>query len=255
MNKKIISAVILLLCVVFMASCSKSEAVKNVESMIDSIGTLSADSKKEINEAFKAYNALSDEEKEKVSNYSELESKKAALSEADEFNKKIKKLVKNKDNQFTDSKDSITDILDECKALLEEYEALSDEIKAIVSTDELKELIEKLEQYIVNAEDAAKTYIKAFKEVFKGKKYTVTAIYCIKQIRDNGDEYHMFALKYKDSKKKTHTVYSNARFMSASAYDLIVEKADIFFAEEPASETADPVKNANLKLDLEALNG
>ncbi|MBQ2758414.1 MAG: hypothetical protein IJE93_01445, partial [Clostridia bacterium] len=112
---------------------------------------------------------------------------------------------------------------------------------------------EKFEQYVVNAEDAAKAYIKAFNQVFKGKKYTVTAIYCIKQIRDNGDEYHMFALKYKDKNKKTHTVYSNARFMSSAAYDLIVEKADIFFAEEPASESSDPVKNANLKLDIEAL--
>ena len=253
MNKKIISAVILLLCVVFMASCSKSEAVKNVEAMIESIGTLSAESKKDINDALKAYKALSDEEKEKVANYSELESKKEALDEAEAFNKKITKLAKNKDNSFTDSSDSITDILKDAKELLSESEALSADVKALISTDELKSLIEKFEQYIANAEDSAKAYIKAFNEVFKGKKYTVTAIYCIKQIRDNGDEYHMFALKYKDKDKKTHTVYSNARFMSAAAYDLIVEKADIFFADTPASESSDPVKNANLELDLEAL--
>ena len=253
MYKKIVLAVILVLAVVFMASCSKTEATKNVETLIESIGELNADSKKAINEAIKAYEALSDEEKEKVSNYSELESKKASLEEAEEFNKKIKKLVKNKDNKFTDSKDSITDILEDSKELLAEYEALSEDTKALVKIDDLKALIEKFEQYVANAEDAAKAYIKAFKEVFKGKKYTVTKIYCIKQIRDNGDEYHMFALKYKDKNKKTHTVYSNARFMSSAAYDLIVEKADIFFAEEPASESSDPVKNANLKLDIEAL--
>ena len=253
MYKKIIPIIILVLCVVFTASCSKTEATKDVEAMIESIGEISTDSKKAINEAMKAYNALSDEEKEKVSNFSELESKKAVLDEAEEFNKKVKKLVKNKDNQFTDSEDSITDILEDSKELLEEYEALQDAVKALVSVDELKELIEKFEQYVANAEDAAKAYIKAFKEVFKGKKYTVTAIYCIKQIRDNGDEYHMFALKYKDSKKKTHTVYSNARFMSSAAYDLIVEKADIFFAEVPASEASNPVKNSNLELDIEAL--
>jgi len=253
MYKKIVLAVILVLAVVFMASCSKTEATKNVETMIESIGELNADSKKAINEAVKAYEALSDEEKEKVANYAELESKKASLEEAEDFNKKIKKLVKNKDNKFTDSKDSITDILEDSKELLAEYEALSEDTKALVKIDDLKALIEKFEQYVANAEDAAKAYIKAFKEVFKGKKYTVTKIYCIKQIRDNGDEYHMFALKYTDSKKKTHTVYSNARFMSSAAYDLIVEKADIFFAEEPASESSDPVKNANLKLDIEAL--
>ena len=253
MYKKIIMAVILLLCVVFTASCAKSEEVKNVEAMIESIGELSAESKKEINEALKAYNALSDEEKEKVSNYSALESKKEALDEAEKFNKKITKLVKHKDNSFAESNDSITGILNDAKELLAESETLSADVKALVSTDELKELIEKFEQYIVNAEDSAKAYIKAFNEVFKGKKYTVTKIYCIKQIRDNGDEYHMFALKYKDKDKKTHTVYSNARFMSAAAYELIVEKADIFFAEKPASESSDPVKNANLELDLEAL--
>lgn len=253
MYKKIVLAVILMLCVVFMASCSKTEAVKNVEALIENIGELSSDSKKAVNEALKAYNALSDEEKEKVDNYSELESKKAALDEADGFGKKLKKLLKNEDNQFTDSKDSITDILEEAKELSEEYEAMSEAAKGLVDTDGLKAFIEKFEQYVVNAEDAAKAYIKAFNQVFKGKKYTVTAIYCIKQIRDNGDEYHMFALKYKDKNKKTHTVYSNARFMSSAAYDLIVEKADIFFAEEPASESSDPVKNANLKLDIEAL--
>lgn len=253
MYKKIVLAVILMLCVVFMASCSKTEAVKNVEALIENIGELSSDSKKAVNEALKAYNALSDEEKEKVDNYSELESKKAALDEADEFGKKLKKLLKNEDNQFTDSKDSITDILEEARELSEEYEAMSEAAKGLVDTDGLKAFIEKFEQYVVNAEDAAKAYIKAFNQVFKGKKYTVTAIYCIKQIRDNGDEYHMFALKYKDKNKKTHTVYSNARFMSSAAYDLIVEKADIFFAEEPASESSDPVKNANLKLDIEAL--
>lgn len=253
MNKKIIPIIILMLCVVFMASCSKTEATKNVEAMIESIGEISAESKKAINEAVKAYEALSDEEKEKVSNYSELESKKATLDAAEEFNKKVKKLVKHKDNKFTESKDSITDIFKDSKALLEEYEALSDATKALVNIDELKELIEKFELYVANAEDAAKAYIKAFKEVFKGKKYTVTGIYCIKQIRDNGDEYHMFAIKYTDSKKKKHTVYSNARFMSSAAYDLIVEKADIFFAEKPASETSNPVKNSNLELDIEAL--
>ena len=253
MYKKIVLAVILMLCVVFMASCSKTEATKNVEALIENIGELSSDSKKAVNEALKAYNALSDEEKEKVDNYSELESKKAALDEADEFGKKLKKLLKNEDNQFTDSKDSITDILEEARELSEEYEAMSEAAKGLVDTDGLKAFIEKFEQYVVNAEDAAKAYIKAFNQVFKGKKYTVTAIYCIKQIRDNGDEYHMFALKYKDKNKKTHTVYSNARFMSSAAYDLIVEKADIFFAEEPASESSDPVKNANLKLDIEAL--
>ncbi len=253
MYKKIVLAVILMLCVVFMASCSKTEATKNVEALIENIGELSSDSKKAVNEALKAYNALSDEEKEKVDNYSELESKKAALDEADGFGKKLKKLLKNEDNQFTDSKDSITDILEEAKELSEEYEAMSEAAKGLVDTDGLKAFIEKFEQYVVNAEDAAKAYIKAFNQVFKGKKYTVTAIYCIKQIRDNGDEYHMFALKYKDKNKKTHTVYSNARFMSSAAYDLIVEKADIFFAEEPASESSDPVKNANLKLDIEAL--
>ncbi len=253
MKKKIVLSLILVLIVVFMSSCSKTEATKNVETLIENIGELSADSKKAINEALKAYDALSDEEKEKVNNYSELESKKALLDEADDFNKKVKKVVKNKDNKFTDTESSITDILKESRELLAEYETLSADIKALVSVEELHTLIEKFEQYIVNAEDAAKAYVKAFNEVFKGKKYTVTDIYCIKQIRDNGDEYHMFAIKYKDSKKKTHTVYSNARFMSSSAYDLIVEKADIFFAETPASETSNPVKNENLELDIDAL--
>lgn len=55
-----------------LCGCGKSEAVKNVEDMIDSIGTVTADSLTAIDAAMEAYEALTEEEVEKVENYSVL---------------------------------------------------------------------------------------------------------------------------------------------------------------------------------------
>ena len=63
--KKIISVLIIgiacLLC-----SCGKSQAVKDVEQQIDALGEISIDSKEEIEAAEKAYNDLTEKEREKA---------------------------------------------------------------------------------------------------------------------------------------------------------------------------------------------
>ena len=56
-----------------LCACGKSEEVVNVESLISTIGTVSLKSEGAILEAEKAYKALPAEDKEKVSNYSDLE--------------------------------------------------------------------------------------------------------------------------------------------------------------------------------------
>ena len=61
--------------------CGKSNAVKNVEELIDGIGEVTADSEESIEEAEKAFNALSDKEKEQVENAAQLEQKKEEVKE------------------------------------------------------------------------------------------------------------------------------------------------------------------------------
>ena len=65
-----------------LCGCGKSEAVKEVEGLIANIGEVSLDKGNAIEQAKKAYNNLSSEEKEKVENYS-------LLQEADEAYNKL----------------------------------------------------------------------------------------------------------------------------------------------------------------------
>lgn len=64
-----------------LCACGKSEAVKNVEALIDSIDTINAGSGSEISAAKSAYNALSEEEQNAVENYAQLETLKTEYEE------------------------------------------------------------------------------------------------------------------------------------------------------------------------------
>ena len=75
---------VLLLCLVICLSlcgCQKTEAVKNVESLIDGIGQVTLESVEAVAEAEAAYEALTDKEKESVGNYEVLISAGEALEE------------------------------------------------------------------------------------------------------------------------------------------------------------------------------
>lgn len=80
MKKTIIIGIALVCICIMLRGCGKSEAVKNVESLIDGIGEVTVDSRNSIEEAEKAYNALSDEEKNKVANADLLTTKKEELT-------------------------------------------------------------------------------------------------------------------------------------------------------------------------------
>nr|MBQ8245039.1 hypothetical protein [Oscillospiraceae bacterium] len=70
--KRVLTAILALVLVLALYGCGKTEAVKNVESMIDALGTVTAESLEAVNAAMDAYEALTDEEKETVSNYAAL---------------------------------------------------------------------------------------------------------------------------------------------------------------------------------------
>lgn len=71
--KSIIALCIIMLQCVFFIGCGKSEAVKNAESLIQAIGTISFMSAESIQTAQIAYDALDNDEKKKVENYQLLE--------------------------------------------------------------------------------------------------------------------------------------------------------------------------------------
>lgn len=75
--KKIVALILALSMMLALCGCGKSEAVKEVESLIANIGEVSLDKGEAIEQAKQAYGNLSSEEKELVNNYS-------ILQEADE---------------------------------------------------------------------------------------------------------------------------------------------------------------------------
>ena len=80
--KKVIPLFLALLMCLSLCSCGKSEAVTNVEALIEAIGEVSAESEDAVVLAEDAYNALTDKEKEKVENFTVLTDARAALDVA-----------------------------------------------------------------------------------------------------------------------------------------------------------------------------
>lgn len=79
--KKWIALLLMLALCLALTGCGKSEEVKNVEAMIKGLGEITEESLESVFEARKAYDALSDEDKEKVKNIDKLKADFAACVE------------------------------------------------------------------------------------------------------------------------------------------------------------------------------
>lgn len=86
--KKIISLILALVMCFTLCACGKSEAVVNVEKLISAIGEVSLESKTAIDEAQKAFDALSTDEKAEVENYFVLAESHDAFKQLEEEAKK-----------------------------------------------------------------------------------------------------------------------------------------------------------------------
>jgi len=70
--RKALSLILALVLCLSLSACGKSEAVKNVEAMIDALGEITLESIDAIRSAEDAYNALTEDEQKKVDNYETL---------------------------------------------------------------------------------------------------------------------------------------------------------------------------------------
>ena len=253
MKKLVFVCLALALSTVLLTSCGKSEDVKKVEALIKQIGPqVGIDSEEAIVVAQSAYDSLSDEEKEKVGNYKKLESASAKYEELAGLNDYIAKMVDTAGTTFSREDFDISGMLDQYDEMVSLYNGLKDsEKEQIVGFDELEAAVSQLKDYDSGAQEAAAAYVRGFMEVYKNKGYTVTAIGCIKQIREE-KEYHFFALTYKDQGGAEHNVYSTARFVGANVINTIIARPDIFFADAPATEDTDCLKNGNVTIDVDA---
>ena len=119
-----------------------------VKNLIDKIGDVTLDSKMAIDTARKAYDALSDENKEKVTNYDKLVAAEKKLNELEIEN--VEKLIDDIGTVTLDKESKIN-------AAKEAYDALTDSQKEQISNyDVLKKAIDKLAELKKAAEAAEK---------------------------------------------------------------------------------------------------
>ena len=79
--KKIVALILALSMMFALSGCGKSEAVKQVEELIGSIGKVSMDSNETILEARSAFDTLTDKEQKQVENYSVLTDAESAFTD------------------------------------------------------------------------------------------------------------------------------------------------------------------------------
>ena len=253
MKKIIVAIFVIALSAVLLTACGKTEATKQVEALIKAIGSdVGLQSEDAINAALNAYDRLTDEEKDKVGNYKKLEKAKADYDKLAGLNDYIAAMVDSAGTSFSKDDFDVSGLIDQYDEMVSLYEGLKDGEKAqIVGYDQLEDAIAQLKDYDTAAQESAAAYVKGFMEVYKDKGYTVTAVGCIKQIRED-KEYHFFALTYKDKEGNEHNAYSTARFVGANVINTIIARPDIFFAEAPATEDTDCLTHGNVTIDVEA---
>ena len=251
MKKYVFAFLAIALSAVLLASCGKTDATKRVEALIKEIGSdIGLDSEEAISAAQSAYDALSEEEQKKVSNHKKLEKAVEEYEKLAGLNNYIAQMIDSADTTFSKDDFNVSDMLGKYDEMVSLYNGLSDSDKEqIQDFDKLEGAAEQLKNYDTAAQEAAAAYARGFMEVYKDKGYTITAIGCIKQIREE-KEYHFFSLTYKDKEGNEHNAYSTARFVGANVINTIIARPDIFFAAEPASEDTDCLKYGNVTIDV-----
>ena len=261
MKKAITVLLICLLSVSLLAGCGKrTDAVKAVESQIKAIGEVSLDSAEAIDAAQKAYNALSADEKKAVHNYDkltdaaeELKALQTKFGSYDEMNDAIDQILNAADSSYTSNDTDFSKLIEQGEAILEQYKDMDKEGKEYVKvSEELSEAIEALKGSVDRTTQSAAEYVKAFNTVYADENYEVTAVYCLKQVRDD-TEYHIFALTYKNAAGEETTLYANARCSANTLASVIADNADAFFAAKPVSNDYNAVENGNVTLDTAAV--
>lgn len=262
MKKVLFCILVFALALLTLTACSgkRTDAVKAVESMIKEIHDISLDSEEAILAAQKAYAVLTVDEKKAVRNYDdlqdaaeELKALKNTFSSYDDMNKVIDKIMDTANSTYTSNDTDFSALIEQGEAIIEQYKDLNKEGKEYVKvTDDLSAAIHTLKESVDRTTASAAEYVKAFNTVNAEKKYTVTGVYCIKQVRDQ-TEYHIFALTYQDTDGNEHSVFANARCSANTVAETIVNNADTFFAGNAVSEDYNAVKNGNVTIDLETV--
>ncbi len=259
MKKVLICILVGVMALLTLTSCKgkKTEATKAVENMISELGEITVDSADALDAIEKAYSALSVDERERVKNYDkyleakeEYKQEKNKFKSYDEMNATIAEIIDLAKTERSKDGSDFSDLISKGNAILEQYKNLSKEEKEYVHvTDELKDAIKTLSDMVDGTAKSAAEYVKAFNTVYAEENYEVTAIYCIKMVRESV-QYNVFALTYKDADGAEHNVYSRARCTSDVKAEDIAANKDSMFSDTSPDYSLNAVRNGNVELDL-----
>ena len=110
--KKIVLSLMILCLLLTLCSCKSKEA-QNVDDMILAIGEVSLESKSSITDAEKAYNALTDKDKESVEYYSLLTEAQKTIADLEE-KAAIEARIELKENQFASLTERLSELNHHC---------------------------------------------------------------------------------------------------------------------------------------------
>ena len=192
--KKIISLVLVFVMCLSLCACGKSEAVVNVEKLISAIGEVSLESKTAIDEAQKAFDALSTDEKADVENYFVLVESHDAFKQLEEnaIKTNAKEVYENIKSAWTIADQVGTGIYNVWHGWVYEKEEMSsgglqffadkaslsleDIVEGFAARNYVNEQFAKTGIYWIEISDADKEFyrdatVKAFEKASKAKQY------------------------------------------------------------------------------------
>lgn len=246
----LLSILFIFSCILITAGCGKNESVKAAEAAIRAIGDVDLNSTDVIQSAREAFAKLSPEEKEKVGNYKKLTEAVETYEKIKSVSDDINTVIKASETTFSDDTFNVSESLAKINDIKTRYGELKKrQRESVKDFDKLDAAEKKLGGYVDNAKKAAVQYVKAFLQTEKGKGADVTAVYCIKQIRSEGSEYHFFALTFKGTDGKERDIYAGARVSPDVSVEAIKRNEDVFFASAPRSLDSDAKKHGNITLN------
>ena len=253
--KKLTAIFLCALTVVFcFSSCARSEAVKALEEKIKSVTEVNLETEQIIAQIEDAYKALSEEEQQKVKNYDDFEVIKADFEELKKFSEDAENLKAVYSKIFEEYGSSAEEILEPFAELSEKYNSCKDSLKTAYG-EIFEDISLENEKYLSIADEAtasAATYVKGLYAVNDGKEINVKHIGCIAQTSEEIN-YFLFAAVYDDGEEADKKVYAVARYTGTPAIETMTTFADNFYSAAPVTEKTDPLENANVELDLEAV--
>lgn len=225
-------AMLLLTCCSEEDSADSKEKLAKYEEWAAKLSVITLDSEYDILGAEAAYNALSDKQKQTVSN-DVVVAARQTFTNMQELKELLPELCIKLENVFAPNNGaSLSEFKEDYDKANEYINGLTDEQKKEVgNVDRFLEAAKKYESESEEVNKLAQLYVEAFLEYKKGEEITVTDVACIVNSL-KGEMRYYYALKYTTGSQEK-TVYTHVGMDNTHFKGAIVGHGASFFNEEP----------------------